>query len=169
MNLWKNGYRPLLSWISLSVLVILVCVLGFLQYRWIGDISQMERKKLQDTLQSSLNEVSRDFNRELAVAASALMATNAEVDRMGREQAYEHRYTQWKNSSATPKLFSRIALVWDQNGGLTLRMLKLDTGTFEPVEWPAAWSNMRDQITARLRRGPPFDAVRASELTNVFE
>jgi signal transduction histidine kinase len=169
MNLWKNGYRPLLSWISLSVLVVLVCVLGFLQYRWIGDISHMERKKLQDTLQSSLNEVSRDFNTELAVAASALMPTNAEADRLGREQAYEHHYTQWKNSSATPRLFSRIAIVWDQNGELTLRMLKLDTGTFEAVEWPATWSAMRDQITARLRRGPPFDAVRSGELTTVFE
>jgi len=169
MNLWNIGYRPLLSWISLSVLVVLVCVLGFLQYRWIGDISQMERKKLQDTLQSSLSEVSRDFNSELAVAASALMATNAEVDRMGREQAYERRYAQWKNSSATPKLFNRIALVWDQNGELVLRTLKLDTGTFENAEWPAACSAMRDQITARLRRGPPFDAVRSGELTTVFE
>src|SRR5260370_29183201 len=130
MNLSKVGYRPLLSWISLSVLVILVCVLGFLQYRWIGEISQMERKKLQDTLQSSLSEVSRDFNSELTVAGAALMATNAEVDRMGREHAYQRRYTQWKNSSTTPRLFSRIALVWDQNGELTLRMLKLDTGSF---------------------------------------
>ena len=133
----------------------------------------MERKKLQDTLQSSLNEVSRHFNSELAVAATALMATNAEVDRMGREQAYEHRYAQWKNSSATPKLFSRIGIAWDQNGELTLRMLKLDMGNFEPAEWPAAWSGMRDQITARLRHapggGPPFETMRAIEATTVLE
>src|SRR5258708_398626 len=175
MNLSKIGYRPLLSWISLSVLVVLVCVLGFLQYRWIGEISQMERKKLQDTLQSSLNEVSRHFNSELGVAAAALMPTNAEVDRMGREQAYERRYAQWKNSSATPKLFNRIGIAWDQNGELTLRMLKLDTGNFEPAEWPAAWSWTRDQIAARLRHrpggpgGPPFDTMRPIESSTVFE
>jgi signal transduction histidine kinase len=172
MNLWNIAYRPLLSWISLSVLVILVCVLGFLQYRWIGEISQMERKKLQDTLQTSLNEVSRDFNSELASTAASLMPTNAEADRMGREQAYEHRYTQWKNSSPTPRLFSRIAIAWDQNGELTLRMLNLEAGTFETAEWPAAWLPMRDQITARLRRGPggpPFDIVRSGELTTLFE
>ncbi len=175
MNLSTIGYRPLLSWISLSVLVGLVCVLGFLQYRWIGEISQMERKKLQDTLQSSLNEVSRHFNSELSVAAAALMATNAEVDRMGREQAYEHRYAQWKNSSATPRLFSRIGIAWDQNGELTLRMLKHDTGNFAPAEWPATWSGIRDQITARLRHlpggpgGPPFETMRTIEATTVFE
>jgi signal transduction histidine kinase len=178
MNLSKIGYRPLLSWISLSVLVILVCVLGFLQYRWIGEISQMERKKLQDALQSSLNEVSRHFNSELGVAAAALMPTNGEVDRMGREQAYERRYAQWKNSSATPKLFSRIGIAWDQNSELTLRMLKLDTGTFQSAEWPAAWSGTRDKITARLRHtpsgpgqpgGPPFDAMRLIDHTTVFE
>jgi len=112
----------------------------------------MDRKKLQDTLQSSLDQVRRDFNSELNVAAAALMATNSEVDRMGREQAYEHRYAQWKNSSATPKLFNRIAIAWDRNGDLTLRMLSLDTGTFETANWPADWE--------RLRRGlgrPPFD------------
>src|SRR5260370_5160019 len=137
MNLSKIGYRPLLSWISLSVLVVLVCVLGFLEYRWSGEISQMERKKLQDNLQSSLNRVSRHFNSELAVAATAPMATNAEVDRMGREQAYEHRYAQWKNSSPTPKLFNRIRIAWDQNCDLTLRMLKLDTGNFETAQLPS--------------------------------
>src|SRR5260370_1059340 len=175
MNLSKIGYRPLLSWISLSVLVVLVCVLGFLEYRWSGEISQMERKKLQDNLHGGLRRVGGDFNSELAVAAAALMPPNAEVDRMGREQAYEHRYAQWKNSSATPRLFDRIALAWDRNGELTLRMLKLDTGTFEPAEWPAAWSGTRDQITARLRHepggpgGPPFDAMRPIEATTVFE
>src|SRR5258708_13674993 len=102
MNFWKIGYRPLLSWISLSVLVVLVCVLGFLQYRWIGEISQMERKKLQDNLQSSLSRVRRDFNSELAVAAAALMPTNAEMDRMGLEHAYQHLYAHWTNSSPTP-------------------------------------------------------------------
>ncbi len=144
-----------------------------LPYRWIGEISQMERKKLQDTLQSSLNEVSRHFNSELGVAAAALMPTNAEVDRMGREQAYERRYAQWKNSSATPKLFSRIGIAWDQDGELTLRMLKLEKGNFEPAEWPATWSGMRDQITARLRHGPgggpPFETMRTIEATTVFE
>ena len=156
MRLWKIGYRPLLSWISLSVLVVLVCVLGFLQYRWIGEISRMDRKKLQDTLQSSLDQVRRDFNSELNAAAAALMPTNTEADRMGREQAYEHRYAQWKNSSLTPKLFNRIAIAWDQNGSLTLRILNLDTGTFQTADWPADWPADWE----RLRRGlgrPPFD------------
>jgi len=34
---------------------------------------------------------------------------------------------------------------------LALRMLNLDTGNFEPADWPAEWSPTRDQITARLR------------------
>jgi signal transduction histidine kinase len=172
MNMWKIGYRPLLSWISLSVLLVLVFVLGFLQYRWIGEISRMDRKKLQDTLQSSLDGVRRDFNSELGVAAGALMPTNAEVDQLGREQAYEHRYAQWKGYSLTPKLFTRIAITWDDHGEPTLRTLQLDSGHFEPADWPASWSAMRDQITARLHRGPggpPFDSVRATELTTLFE
>jgi signal transduction histidine kinase len=116
--------------------------------------------------------VRRNFNSELNVAGAALMATNAEVDHLDREQAYGRRYANWKASSLTPKLFKREAIVWDQTGELTLRMLNLDTGNFESADWPADWWPIRDQITARLRRGPggpPFDAMRASELTTLFE
>src|SRR5208282_416450 len=71
---WQKlmNYRRMLSWLSLGVLITLVGVLGLLQYRWIGEISQMEKKKLQDYMQSSLNEVSRDFSSELNSALRAL-------------------------------------------------------------------------------------------------
>src|SRR6266700_1637658 len=108
MNSEQTNYRRVLSWLSLAVLVVLVCVLGVLQYRWIGEISQIEKKKLQDYLQSSLNEVSRDFNAELNRGCAALLPADADVQQLGREQAYERRYSQWRNSSSDSKLFGQI-------------------------------------------------------------
>lgn len=114
MNFGSIGYRPLLLWLSLAVLVILVCVLGVLQYPWIAEISEIEQKKLQDYLQSSINAISRDFNLELNRACDALLSTDAEVKELGRERAYERRYSQWKHSTRNSNLFDRIALIWGE-------------------------------------------------------
>jgi signal transduction histidine kinase len=143
-----------LSWLSLAVFVVLVCVLGVLQYRWIGEISQTEQKKLQDNLQSRLNEISRDFNSQLSDACGAMLPAEADVEDLGRERAYERRYTQWKDSTNHPRLFSRIALVWPEDGELFLRMLNLDSGVLVPADWPPSWSVVKERLYARLRNGP---------------
>ena len=158
MNLEKIGYRPLLSWLSLAVLVVLVCVLGMLQYRWIGEISEIEQKKLQDALQSSLNAVSRDFNLELNSACAALVPTEAEVNEGGREAAYGRRYARSKESGHVARLFSRIALAWQERGELTLHVLDRETGEFTRANWPDSWSGLKARLDARLRHepgGPP--------------
>src|SRR5260370_994285 len=167
----KMGYRPLLSWLSLAVLVVLVCVLGVLQYRWIGEISQTERKKLQDTLQASLNEVSRDFNSELNTACTALVPTEADVNELGREQAYENRYLHWKESGRNSKFFARTALAWEQGGELTLRMLNPDTGVFALADWPASWSPFKAMAESHFRREPggPLESMRLLSATALIE
>jgi len=123
----KHGYR---SWLLLGVFFVLVCILGALQYRWIGEISQAAQKTLLENLQSDLSGISRDFNAELAAACSALIPTNAEVKELGRERAYARRYAQ-----APTKVFSRVAVAWEQNGRIELH----EDGTFARMDWPASW------------------------------
>lgn len=137
MKKWQKlmNYRRMLSWLSLGVLITLVGVLGVLQYRWIGEISQMEKKKLQDYLQSSLNEVSRDFNSELNGALRALVPSESEVNQLGRNEAYLRRYSQWKASNANSKLFPRIAMAWEQDGQPGFQMLNLENGQVERLDW----------------------------------
>ena len=152
MNLKATQYRPLLSWLTWAILVVLVCGLGVLQYRWIGEISEIQHKKLQDGLQANLNEVSRDFNSELNAAWAALLPTEADVIDAGRERAYERRYEQWKDSTRFNKLFARIAFVWEQGDQLTLRILDPQSGRFALADWPEAWSSLRQGMAARMRR-----------------
>jgi signal transduction histidine kinase len=130
----QMNFERRLSWFFLGVLVALVGVLGVLQYRWIGEISQMEKKKLEDYLQSSLNEVGRDFNWELSNALRPLLPTEAEVSQLGRNEAYLRRYAQWKNSSANSKLFARIRLGWEQDGQPAFQTLNLENGSMESAD-----------------------------------
>ena len=129
----KHGYR---SWLLLGVFFVLVCILGALQYRWIGEISQAAQKTLRENLQSDLSGISRDFNAELTAACSALMPASAEVKELGRERAYARRYVQ------TPtKVFSRVAVAWEQDGQIVLH----EDGTFARMEWPASWKPAKER------------------------
>ena len=152
MDLAKLGRRTLLSWLSMALLVALVCALGVLQYRWIGGDQPDERKKLQEQLQANLNKLSRDFNSELD-NVRALVPTDAEVMQAGREQAYANRYASSKASSLHPEVFTRIAIAWEANGQPVLRVLDPGSGTFVPADWPADWSQMKEWIASGGGRG----------------
>lgn len=47
------------AWSALAAVALLCAVLGFLQFRWIGEVSGAERARLRDELQYSLEDLSR--------------------------------------------------------------------------------------------------------------
>jgi hypothetical protein len=100
MDLEKLGRHALLSWVAFGLLVALIGALAFLQYRWIGEISVADHKRLQESLNASLDSVRRDFNSEISSAITALMPSDAEVESLGRLGAYESRFGDWKAISA---------------------------------------------------------------------
>lgn len=142
------------SWASMGVLVVLVCALGVLQYRWIGEISEAEQKKLREDLRTGLSDISRDFNSELSGAVTALTPSQSQVQKRGREQAYADQYASWTNSAAHPGIFARIAIAWGEDGRPALRILDRANGTFTSANWPDAWSAMRDWVAARSTSSP---------------
>src|ERR1700692_2723728 len=98
-----RGRAPVL-WLFMGLLVVLVCVLAVLQYRWIGEISVNQQTQRQNDLQAAANKLSSDFNTEMNAAAQALQPNDQQVQEMGRQKAYESRYTAWHASTAHPRL-----------------------------------------------------------------
>ena len=137
-------------WLFMALLVILVCVLAVLQYRWIGEISASEQKQRQYDLQAAANKLSGDFNAELNVAAQALQPDDQQVRDLGSLKAYESRYAEWRASAAHPRLFRHIAMVSGEDGRLALRTFDFQTGTLESAEWPGDWIAARDFFAARI-------------------
>jgi signal transduction histidine kinase len=142
--------RAPVLWLFMGLLVVLVCVLAVLQYKWIGEISANEQKRRQDDLQAAANKLSGAFNAELSAAAAALQPNDQQVQEMGRQKAYETRYSQWRASAPHPRLFRRIAVVAVETGQLTISMFNTDTGALEAAEWPANWTAARDFVAERL-------------------
>jgi len=149
--------RAPVLWLFMGLLVVLVCVLAVLQYQWIGEISTNEQKIRQADLQAAANKLSSAFNAELNTAAEALQPSDQQVQEVGRQKAYETRYSAWRAAAANTRLFRRIAVVDEENGRLALRMFNAETGALEPAEWPADWIPTRDFLAARAfgRNGSP--------------
>lgn len=138
----------------MALLVSLLAVMAVLQYRWIGEISEAERARLQVNLRTTLANISRDFDSQLIIAMAALAPTAEEVDDLGREQAYQTRYATWKSSGGRAGLFHGIALTWMDRDQPELRILSLETSTFRKAEWTGEWSGMRDWMISRRNPGP---------------
>jgi signal transduction histidine kinase len=157
----KTRRRALLSWLIVTALFVLCGVLGFLQYRWIGEVSVAARERLRGTLQASLNRFSHDFNSEVATATWALVPANSATDAQDVESALSSHYEEWRNSARHTRIFSRIAIAIPQDGGAVLRSLDLNTGTLQKADWPASWTALRNRIDSRIgpdlvqRRTPP--------------
>ncbi len=140
-----DAWAPRLHWMTVGLLALLCGVVAVLQYRWIGEISETERDRLEVALRERLAIVQRDFNDELRNAANALIPTEEEIEAEGRDAAYEARM-----GPARPTLFSRIALAIPEKGDLAVQVFDDRSGKFEAAPWPSLWSRTRDYLRAKL-------------------
>jgi len=158
MDLERIRRRTPVLWLFMGLLVVLVCVLAVLQYRWIGEISANEQKRRQADLQAAADKLSSDFNAVLSTAAAALQPDDQEVQTLGRYQAYEKHYREWRASALHRRLFRSVAVVAQENGRLVLSLFDPNTLGLEAAEWPEEWLPAQDFIAGRLagRNTSPF-------------
>jgi signal transduction histidine kinase len=155
MDLEKLGRRALLLWVAFGLLVALIGALGFLQYRWTGAISVADNKRLRESLNASLESVRRDFNSEIGLAITALVPTDAEVESLGRQAAYEARFTDWKLRSSHTGLFKAVAIAGRARNGPFFQRMDQEHATLAPAEWPESWTVLREFVESRLNGAPP--------------
>jgi signal transduction histidine kinase len=154
MKLEKSKRRVLLSWLTVGPLFVLCGILGFLQYRWIGEVSVAERERLHESLQASLDRFSMEFNSDIVAACRALLPPGRQPEEQKAEDEVAARYELWKRTTRHERIFRRIAIAIRQNSTAELRSLNLETGVFEKAGWPDAWKAMRDRMEPRPSLAP---------------
>ncbi|HTQ54811.1 MAG TPA: HAMP domain-containing sensor histidine kinase [Bryobacteraceae bacterium] len=130
----RKSHRAWIAWGAGSVLVVLCALLAWLQFRWIGEITEAERNRLHEQLHARLMAVSRAFDQELADACRAA-AEGADATAPARR---------W---------FRRSGVAWEENGKLRLALRDAGTGMLATAEWPAEWNGTRESLAERKRRG----------------
>jgi signal transduction histidine kinase len=143
------------------VVLLLVPALAWLQYRWVGQVSEAERERMQRTLRTAAAQFATAFDSELSRAVVGLQVEGA-VARDGNWASYAERYTTWTERTTDPRLVREVLLV-DAGAApaaapgatapgtrparraerpvtpdqLRVRRWNNDQRTFEPVEWSA--------------------------------
>src|SRR5260370_11857400 len=86
--------------------VVVVIVLGVLQYRWSNQVSEATSIRLADSLEMSMVNWHLDFFRDFSEICIAMR-----VDPVTRAQddwnQYARRFDAWENATAHPTLVSR--------------------------------------------------------------
>ncbi len=135
-----------------GALLLVLLTLAHLQWRWIGEVSTLERHRLETTLEMTGARVAEDLDRELSGIVAALHPDlGAPADQ--RLAEIVDQVDRWRARAAAPELIATIYLVRPRGPDRTdpaIERLQLDRRRFVAVPWPETLAPLRDQ----LRRQP---------------
>ncbi len=130
----RNHPLPLMA--VLLALLLLLVILGWLQYRWVGQVSESHRERLQANLQREAARFGEDFDRELARAYLCFQIDTAMLHSKSW-QNFAQRYAYWSETAPYPQIVKDILLVDNDEGGkLQLLRFNQQTEQFETSDWP---------------------------------
>jgi signal transduction histidine kinase len=126
--------------------VVVVIVLGLLQYRWSNQVSEATSIRLADSLQMSMINWHLDFFRDFSEICIA-MRVDPETGAPGDWNQYARRFDDWKKSTAHPDLVSGL-YVLKFDGAPGPKTLRLDPSSqrFESGDWPANFADLRGEL-----------------------
>lgn len=152
--MWRRIRLPLMA---VAVLLAgLMALLATLQYRWLGQISEAERERMQSTLRTGASEFALDLDRELT-RAYLLFQIEPGTDEEMPARLLE-RYERWQATSRFPKLLKDVFVFTHEPGNDgRLRHFDPKTQRLIPVEWPASMADWRRQFGSSTSpfQGPP--------------
>jgi signal transduction histidine kinase len=128
-----------------GLLVVLLPVLAFMQYRWVGQVSEGSRVRMQRNLETAADQFRSAFDIEILRAIGDLQV-GARTARDGSSEQYSDRYTSWMNRAEHPQIVADIFLVDGANGQLRLRRWNPATHVFELSLWPETLDHWRPQF-----------------------
>jgi signal transduction histidine kinase len=101
-----RGQKPPLLLLVVVVLILLLPLLAYLQYDWLGKVSEREREQMQSALQRTLRQFSKDFDREIA---RAFIQFQNKRDRGNQFlQDIAKVYANWNATAPYPRLIRDI-------------------------------------------------------------
>lgn len=130
---------------------VLIAVLGVLQYRWLGQISEAERERLRAGLTTAASQFATDFDRELARAF--LLFQHDAPDAAGTTEEFAARfaarYDRWQASARFPRLLKDFFIVSETRGDtMQLSRFEPTSRRFVPAEWPPSMASWRTRLAS---------------------
>jgi len=168
--------RPSALTVLTIALLIALPALAVLQYRWVGQVSEAERDRMERNLRTAAFQFRGAFDGEIIRAVNGLRVSATTVQD-GAWNRYTDRYTSWLDAAEHPGIVAGVFLVDENHGALRLRRWNATAHEFEEIGWPTELANWRPRFEQDLAelgtRQPggrvPFpedDALVATPLVN---
>ena len=149
------------SWFPITLVILLLSLLALLatlQYRWLGQISDGERTRLQNRLQTDTRRFTEDFNREIQNAYFNFQLSS-EVWQNKNWDEFNQRLDFWRGKTAYPNLIKDFYFV--ESGGENLLRYDNQNKTFQAADWTANLINLKPKITAEKKFQPIAEEIPA--------
>jgi signal transduction histidine kinase len=141
-----------------AVMVLLLAVLALLQWRWIGEVSKMERHRMKMSLLAAGSHFTEDFDREVTRAylyfrPGSMEQPEARLARVLRQ------YDRWNAETPYPRLVRDVFIIRPaRDGGTGLEVLWPAEHRFVACPWPPELAALRQRLEAASRPAdPPSD------------
>lgn len=152
--------RSALSLLVMGAALSLLLLLAFLQYQWIGRLSQAEHERLQAHLRAAVFRFTQEFNGELARLPVMLsLGRPAPPERDLAELA--ERYQNWRDAAPHPELVRRFYVARGGAAGVEeILVYNTERAQFEPTGWPERLAPVRARLQLRAgEEGRPVFAL----------
>ncbi len=132
---------------AVAALVLILVLLATLQYRWVGQVGEAERVRLQAGARTRVEQLAQEFDREVSRAFAGLQA---DADVLGPDGAtrFAARYERWAARTEHPSLVSAVYVLSNAGGARGLRRFDPATRTFVDAEWPPQLTALRERLEA---------------------
>ena len=162
MNLGKRRVSAVS--ILVALVMLLVPALAWMQYQWLGQLSQAEHERMQRTLRTAATQFANEFDTELSRTLISLQVDGPTI-RDSNWPAYAQRYSMWANSASEPRLVRDVWLVdtlpgtplpaLDSTSEIPadrLRIRKWDSQAreFAAADWPDDLARLRRSLASRF-------------------
>lgn len=151
MKLWRK--RPPLILLLTLTLLLLLPVLAWLQYRWLGQVSAAERERMQVNLQRAITQFRQDFDRELTRAYFHFQSGLNSADPAAE---FRKLLAEWRDRAPFNQLVSELYWVeLHRNGESQISRFNSTDGILEPIVWPEDLTEWRERAKTSLSELPP--------------
>ena len=125
-----------------SALLVLLPALAVLQYRWVGQLSDAERERMQRNMRHAAIQFREALDGEIARAFVGLQVDGGSA-REEQWAGYAERYASWAATAAHPAIIANVFLI--DSGGSQVRLRRWDPTArrFEVTAWNGALAPAR--------------------------
>jgi signal transduction histidine kinase len=143
--------KPSLIAVLAAVLLILLPAFAYLQYEWLGKVSEGEREQMQKNLERAARQLGETFDREIGAIYTNFQFEEPAASGNARADSAA-LYKHWLRTTQHPRLVSEILIAGAGKDGPSLERLNRESEQFETVDWPPELTAFRGNLNLEGRR-----------------